>query len=97
VGKEGRCTDRLKDLLKVMPFERSQEKPTVVMYTCNPKTWEAEAGGFQVGDQLDYKVDPVSKNQKAKGLESSLIVAIRSMQALIRYRSNYIKHIKSNF
>jgi hypothetical protein len=38
----------------------------MVVHTCNPSTWEAEAGGPGVLDQLSYIARPSLKKKKKK-------------------------------
>jgi hypothetical protein len=50
----------------------------MVVHTCNPNAWEAEAGGWQVGGQPSYMATPCLRKTKAKKVKRSMQEA-RSM------------------
>jgi hypothetical protein len=45
----------------------------MVVHTCNPNAWEAEAGGWQVGGQPSYMATPCLRKTKAKKVKRSMI------------------------
>jgi hypothetical protein len=44
-------------------------KPGMLVQTCNPSTWEAEAGGSQVPRQLEQHSESLSRKRKKRERE----------------------------
>jgi hypothetical protein len=49
------------EIKQIKHMAKRQYGLCVVLYTCNPRTWEAEAGGLKVQVQSGLHRDPVSK------------------------------------